>query len=586
MKNVLRALSYFRPDASRLAMVFLLMLASIGLNILKPWPLALIVDSVLGNKPLPGWCVEILGNFGQTSLIAGLSGLIFALHFGQGGLQALQNFLTIRIGLRGLTRVRSELFAQLQRLSLRFHQGANAGDLIYRATWDSYSFQTLFQQGLVTFVTAFLSLLVMTIVMARINFRLTLFALATVPLLVIAIRFFGRRMNERTNAAQQADSKVTSLVQQTIASMQLIQSYTREQIEKDIFQKQITEAEQRRVSQHGGELLYWFSIAVVFGLGVAGMTWLGIRELLVGKLTLGELLVFLAYLAQLYEPLNQLSHVGATVAGARAGTQRIFEVLDTPEQIKNAADPIKPTPRLIGRIECVNVFFAYENKHNVLSDLSLFVAPGESVAIIGPSGAGKTTLLNLLPRFFDPTKGVIKIDGFDLRQLDLNYLRSNIALVLQEPILLSATIAENIAYGKPGASRAEVEAAAMSASADLFIRKLPHGYDTMIGEGASRLSVGEKQRINLARAFLKDAPILLLDEPTSALDAENEELVVASLQKLMQGRTTLISAHRLATIRRMDRIFVLENGRLLETGTPEQLQLSGGYYARMVGNQG
>ncbi|MDB6026433.1 MAG: transporter related-protein, partial [Verrucomicrobiales bacterium] len=463
MKNLLRALNYFRPDASRLGMVFLLMFGGIGLNVLKPWPLAIIVDSVLGNKPIP----EVFGNFSPSLLVAVLSFSIFILHFGGGALQAFQNFLSIKIGLRGLTRVRNEVFNHLLRLSLRFHQGSNSGDMIYRASWDTYSFQTLFQQGLVTFVTSFISLLVMVCIMARLNLLLTVLALATVPLLVLAIKHFGKQMSERTNAAQQADSKVTSLVQQCIAAMPLIQSYTREKAAEENFHSHTVDAEQHRVAQHGAELLYWFSIAVVFGLGIAMMTWLGTHQVLAGKLTLGQLLVFLTYLAQLYEPLNQLSHVGATVSGTSASTGRVFEIIDSVEDVKDSPDA-RPMSTLPARGELIftEVTFGYEKIRPVLRDISFRVQSGESVALIGPSGAGKTTLLNLLPRFFDPTAGNITLNGVDLRTLRLKELRGQIALVLQEPILLPTTIAENIAYGKPEATRPEIEAAAQAANAD------------------------------------------------------------------------------------------------------------------------
>jgi ATP-binding cassette subfamily B protein/subfamily B ATP-binding cassette protein MsbA len=270
-------------------------------------------------------------NSNASLLPAIQSGAILTFHFGHGALSAAQNFLSIKVGLRGLTRVRNEVFARLQQLSLRFHQGANSGDLIYRASWDTYAFQTLFQQGLITFATAFLSLLLMIFVMAKLNGRLTLVALALVPLLMLAIKIFGKRMSRRAAAAQQSDSKVTSLVQQSIASMQLIQSYTREDFEKERFGEQVFAAENRRISQHGFELLYWFSLAILFGLGATAITWLGAKEVLANRLSVGELLIFLAYLAQLYEPLNQLSHGGATVSGASAGTRRVFEILDTRE---------------------------------------------------------------------------------------------------------------------------------------------------------------------------------------------------------------------------------------------------------------
>ena len=597
MKNWVRALHYFRPDASSIAAVLALLAGSAAASLLKPWPLAILVDSVLGRQPLPAWLGG--GNpdaAGSARLVLWLSVATFALHAGQGALSAAQNFLAIRVGLRGLRRVRNEMFACLQRLSLRFHQGSQSGDLIYRASWDTYAFQTLFQHGLLTFLTALLSLTLMAVVMWRLNVNLTLAALATVPLLLVVIRVFGKQMRERGVAAQQADSRVTSLVQQSIAAMPLIQSYTREDHEQQTFGRQAMLAQERRLSQHGWELLYWLAIAVVFALGTAGLLWLGTEQVRANRLTVGQLLIFLAYLAQLYEPLNQLSHVGATVAGASAGTQRVFEILDTPEEVRDApqarsvrrptAQPREarnpePEPLLVhGALHFDHVSFGYSPNQPVLRDVSFTLSPGQSAAIIGPSGAGKTTLLHLLPRFFDPAAGAVRLDGVDLRELRLKELRAHVALVMQEPMLLSATIADNIACGKPGATNAEIEAAARAANADGFIRKLPQQYQTLAGEGAAQLSVGERQRLNLARAFLKDAPVLLLDEPTSALDAESEALVVASLAELKRGRTTLMVAHRLSTIQGVDKILVLHDGRLIEEGSPDELLDRNGYYAR------
>jgi ABC-type multidrug transport system fused ATPase/permease subunit len=619
MKNLLRALQFFRPDSPRILLVFFLILLSTGFNLLKPWPLALIVDCVLGPKPLPaplaGWMIQ------GTKLepLMALVVLILLLHTLQGVLSAIYNFLSIKIGLRGLTRVRNEVFSCLQRISLRFHHGASAGDLIYRASWDTYAFQTLFQQGLVTLTTAALALVCMIVVMTRLSIPLTLVAIATVPPLVFVMKFFGRKMSERTMAAQQADSRVTSLVQQSIASLPLMQSYTREELEARRFGSQTATAQERRLSQHGSELSYWLAITVVFGSSAAATTWLGAQHVLAGKLTVGQLLIFLAYLGQWYEPLNQLSSVGATLASASAGTKRIFEILDAPEEVKDLPNarpvcqrgPDSPAsqakraevsasesphsafqtrhllvPLIVrGAIEFDHVSFAYKEGQAVLRDVSFTLGPGESAAIIGPSGVGKTTLLNLLPRFFDPVSGVVRLDGVDLRGLRLKDLRAHIALVLQEPIILPTTIAENIAYGKPGAPPGEIEAAASAANADGFIQKLPLGYQTPVGDGAAGLSVGEKQRINLARAFLKDAPILLLDEPTSALDAESEALVVDSLSKLMRTRTTLMVAHRLTTIGRVDKILSIEGGMLTEVGPPEELRQRQGYYSRVISGQ-
>ena len=595
MKSIRRALQFFQPDSPRITVVLLLSVVTIATNVLKPWPVALILDTVL--QAMPQWLTQFASDTSsKAGLILFFTSALFAIHMAQGLLSAAQNFVAIQIGLRGLRRVRSQVFACLQRLSLRFHQGARVGDLVYRASWDTYSFQTLFQQGLLTFLNAFLSLLFMAVVMWRVNLKLTLVSLAAVPLVIVVIRVLGTKMRDRGAAAQQADSQVTTLVQQNISALPLIQSYTREEHEQRHFDRQANIAQEQRLSQHAWEIIYWFVISIVFAGGTAAIVGIGSHEVLAGRLTVGQLVVFLAYLGQMYEPLNQLSHVGATTATALAATQRVFEVLDTPEEVRDAANarpvqnpkskPLGPDALVAtGYLEFSNVSFGYEKERLVLRDITLNLVPGASCAIIGPSGAGKSTLMNLVPRFFDPSAGAVKLDASDLRELRLKDLREQIAVVMQEPILLPTTIAENIAYGKPDATSAEIETAARAANAHDFIVRLPHKYQTVVGEAAARLSVGERQRINIARAFLKDAPILLLDEPTSALDAESEAQVVASIFELMHGRTTLMVAHRLSTIRRVDKVVVIDAGRVTECGSPDELIARGGYFARVASGQ-
>jgi ATP-binding cassette subfamily B protein len=618
LRLLARAFGYFKPDVGRIGLAVGLLLAGIGVNLLKPWPLAILVDSVLGSKPYPAWLPGEIMAWAQPAQITAIIAASLVLYLVHSAVCAGHVYLTIGIGLRGLRRVRDDVFGWIQRLSLRYHHGTVAGDIIFRAGTDTTAFQVLFQEGLLTVISATGTLLFMTVMMARLNLYLTAVALVAVPVLLVSIKMFGGTMRSRGMAAQQAESRVYSLIHQGITALPLIQSHAREDHEHRRFTAQTEAARRQKMAQQGLEVFYWGSISVILGACTLGVTWFGAQQVLSGNLTLGELLVFLAYVTQLFEPLHQLSKVGATLSSASASTRRVFEILDTPEDVKNrvearpvlrgidvdgpaglpssaddmfaaAETPAAPPPgrplQIYGNVTYDDVSFAYDPARPTLHHVSFKLLAGTSAAIIGPSGAGKTTLLNLLPRFFDPTHGAVLLEGVDLRELRLEDLRAQIGLVLQQPIILPATIAENIAYGKPDASMEEIEAAAQAANASAFIERLPEHYQTVVGDGGAHLSVGEKQRINLARAFLKDAPILLLDEPTSALDAESEALVVASLFALMKGRTTLMVAHRLTTIRRVDKILVVENGRLTEMGQPDDLLAEQGYYARVVSGQ-
>jgi ATP-binding cassette, subfamily B, bacterial len=582
-----KLIDLLRPHWKALSLAFVAVLGVTLTDLLEPWPLKLVFDYLLKSKPLPEWLNPIASTFGtndKVSLLnfAAIALVVIAL------LSAIssysEKYLTSSVGQWVVHDLRRTLYSHIQRLSLSYHDEKSTGDLISRVTSDIEAIQNLVSSALLGTLINSLTLIGMLGVMLYLSWKFTLVALCVAPVLFVVAYTFTRRIKTASRAVRKKEGEIVSVIAEVLSSMRVVKAFAREDYEQKRLEQESLESVEISLQARSIKAKLAPLVEVIVACGTAIAVWYGSRLVLAGTLTPGSLLVFLLYLGKMYKPMRELSKMADTFSKAVVGWERIQEVLETESQVPDKRGAVL-APRFRGRIELDDVSFSYGPDQEILKNINLTIEPGQVAALVGPSGAGKTTLVGLIARFYDPEAGSVRIDGKDVRTFKQRSLRQRISFVLQDTLLFHTTVWQNIAYGRPEASRDEIIRAAQLANAHEFIEQMPEGYDTLVGERGATVSGGQRQRIAIARAIVRDAPILILDEPSSGLDANSEQLVFEALERLMRKKTCVVIAHRLSTIQRADSIFVLNEGTIVEQGKHEELLARGGLYAELYETQ-
>jgi subfamily B ATP-binding cassette protein MsbA len=575
--------SLLRPHARALALGFAAAVGESGMDVLQPWPLKIVLDNVIKANAAPkhGWLNHLLfRTIGADPLAilkcAALAALAIAV---LGAICSYtEKYMTTSVGQWVMHDLRRTLYLHIQKLSLSYHDEKQSGDLISRVTSDIGAIQSFLASGLLSALVDVLTLVGMVGVMFYLNWRFTLIALSVVPPLFIVIFTYTRRIKKASREVRKKEGEIVSVIQEVITSVRVVKAFAREDYEQRRLEEESLESVEIALHARGLKAKLVPIVSIIVAIGTSMVLWFGTRMVLEGALSAGTLVLFIFSLGKMYKPIQDLSKMTDDYSKAAVGFERIQEVLDTRREVADLPGA-RLAPYFKGQIELEHVNFSYKEGTPVLRDINLKIEPGQMAALAGPTGAGKTTLVSMIPRFYDPTSGVVKIDGYDVKRFTQKSLRQQVSFVLQETVLFHGPIWSNIAYGKPGATRAEIYRAAEMANAHEFIEKLPEGYNTVVGERGITLSGGQRQRISIARAVMRNSPILILDEPSSGLDAGSEQIVFEALDRLMEGRTCIVIAHRLSTIRRADMIYVVEDGAIAERGNHHELLEAKGLYA-------
>ena len=570
MKSYMRLLAYIKPYTKRLALAVVCIIMAAGANLYLPWIIKDMIDDVLMSKDML-----------MLNLIA--AGILIVM-FTRGVFYYGQSYLVSYVGQRVIIDVRSVLFRKFQRMPLSYYDKQQTGTVMSYITNDVAVMQSAIVDNLIELVTESSILIGSLAMMIYLDWKLSLLTLMTIPLVGFAMRIFGRKLKRSSTVIQERAAEITSLLQESISAIRVVKSFVRETYEIKRFEEQNWRNFQAAMKNVKLTSLLTPTVEFLAAIAVTFIVWFGGYEVVNEVITAGELVAFLTYAVNLANPVKRLSRVYAAIQKAMAAAERVFAIMDLDETITDVPGA-KPLPPIKGKVEFDDITFSYQKGQPALQHISLKAEPGQMIALVGPSGSGKSTIANLIPRFYDVDSGVISIDGHDIRQVTADSLREQIGLVPQETMLFSTTVMENIRYGRLEATDEEVIEAARAANAEEFIKELPDGYNTQLGERGLNLSGGQRQRLAIARAILKNPRVLILDEATSALDTESEKIVQDALDNLMVGRTSFVIAHRLSTIFNADQIFVVENGHLREHGTHEELLAAGGLYSNLYNIQ-